>query len=104
MNTPACLGALFGVIGANPIASMDAAGARKLLKSLGTLLYALGLKLFTEDKQTVDAPAEIIAIAQERWEAKQAKDWGKADKLRDALLAKGWQVSDSKDGFELKSL
>ena len=104
LNTPACLGALFGVIGANPIASMDAAGARKLLKSLGTLLYALGLKLFTEDKQTVDAPAEIIAIAQERWEAKQAKDWGKADKLRDALLAKGWQVSDSKDGFELKSL
>ena len=102
LNTPACLGALFELIGSNPAA--NAGEARKLLKSLGTLLYALGLKLFTEDAKTVDAPAEIVTLARERWAAKQAKNWSKADELRDALLAKGWQVSDKKDSFDLKRL
>ncbi len=102
LNTPACLGALFGVIGSHPAASMKPQEAQQLLKSLSALLYALGLKLFTENKQPVDAPAEILAIAQQRWEAKQSKDWSKADELRDELLAKGWQIRDKKDGFELE--
>ena len=83
---------------------MTADEARQLLRPLGTLLYALGLQPFTEDEKPVDAPAEILALAQERWDAKQAKNWSKADELRDKLLAKGWQVSDKKDGFDLKSL
>ena len=74
-----------------------------MLKALGTLLYALGLELFTVDVATVDAPSDIVALAQARWVAKQAKDWGKADELRDALLAEGWVVKDNKDGFDLES-
>ena len=101
LNTPACLGALFGTIGSNPAASLNAQDARKLLKALGALLYSLGIQLFTSEEKTVDAPAEILALAQERWEAKQSKNWSRADELRDALLTKGWQVSDRKDGFDL---
>jgi cysteinyl-tRNA synthetase len=101
LNTPACLGALFGVIGSNPFASLDALDARKLLKSLGTLLYSLGIQLFTDEEKAMDAPTEIIALAQERWEAKQSKNWSRADELRELLLAKGWQISDRKDGFDL---
>tara|TARA_B100001971_G_scaffold210140_1_gene235013 strand:+ start:8042 stop:9493 length:1452 start_codon:yes stop_codon:yes gene_type:complete len=103
LNTAACLGAIFGVIGSNPAASLDAEGARAMLRAFGSLLYALGLELFTVEAKQVDAPEEIVALAQERWEAKQAKDWGKADELRDALLAQGWVVKDSKDGFELEA-
>jgi cysteinyl-tRNA synthetase len=73
-----------------------------MLKALGTLLYALGLQLFTVEQATVDAPKTIVALAQARWDAKQAKDWGKADQLRDALLAEGWVVKDKKDGFDLE--
>ena len=102
LNTAACLGAIFGVIGSNPAASLDADEARAMLKAFGTLLYALGLELFTVEEKQIDAPQEIIALAQERWDAKQAKDWGKADELRDALLEKGWIVKDSKEGFDLK--
>ena len=101
LNTPACLGALFGAIGSNPVDSLDAQDARKLLKSLGTLLYSLGIQLFTDEEKTVDVPTEILALAQERWEAKQSKNWSRADELREALLTKGWQVSDRKDGFDL---
>lgn len=104
LNTPACLGAIFGVIGSDPVASLEASDARKLLDALGTLLYALGLQLFNEDENGVDTPAEILALAQKRWEAKQSKDWGKADELRDLLLKKGWQINDKKDGFDLKSV
>jgi cysteinyl-tRNA synthetase len=103
LNTAACLGAIFGVIGSNPAASLDVDGARAMLKALGTLLYALGLELFTVTQKSVDAPENIVALAQARWDAKQAKDWGKADALRDALLAEGWVVKDSKDGFDLES-
>lgn len=104
LNTPSCLGALFKVIGSHSGASLTTAAARKLLKSLGTLLYALGLQLFIADEKSVDAPTEILNLAQERWDAKQAKNWSKADELRDTLLAKGWQISDKKDGFDLESL
>jgi cysteinyl-tRNA synthetase len=102
LNTAACLGAIFGVIGSNPAASNDADGARAMLKALGTLLYALGLELFTVEQATVDAPDGIVAVAQARWDAKQAKDWAKADQLRDALLEEGWVVKDKKDGFDLE--
>ena len=102
LNTAACLGAIFGVIGSNPAASLDADGARAMLRAFGSLLYALGLKLFTIETKHVEAPEEIIALAHARWEAKQAKDWVKADEFRDKLLAKGWTVNDSKDDFAIE--
>jgi cysteinyl-tRNA synthetase len=102
LNTAACLGAIFGVIGSNPAASLEADGARAMLRSFGSLLYALGLELFTLEAKQLEAPEEIVALAQARWEAKQAKDWGEADQFRDELLAKGWTVTDNKDGFALE--
>lgn len=102
LNTPACLGAIFGVIGSNPAASADAATAKELLKSFGRLLYALGLELFTEAEAAAEAPDEIQKLAQARWDAKQSKNWVEADRLRDELLAAGWTVKDSKDGFSLE--
>ena len=104
LNTAACLGAIFGVIGSNPAASLDVNAARAMLRAFGSLLYALGLELFTIEEQSVDAPGEIVALAQQRWEAKQAKDWSKADELRDSLLAQGWLVKDKKDGYDLEQV
>lgn len=103
LNTAACLGAIFGVVGSNPAVSLDAVGARALLRAFGSLLYALGLELFTVEAKKNDAPDKVFALAQARWDAKQAKDWGKADELRDALLAQGWIVKDRKDGFEIEA-
>jgi cysteinyl-tRNA synthetase len=102
LNTAACLGAIFGVIGSNPAASLEADGARAMLRTFGSLLYALGLELFTIEAKHLDAPEEIIALSQARWDAKQSKDWVKADEFRDELLARGWTVNDSKDGFTIE--
>lgn len=103
LNTANCLGAIFSVISSNPVASLKPDDARAMLQALGTLLYALGLELFTVEPSPVNAPPEIVALAQARWDAKQEQDWNKADQLRQTLLAQGWIVNDQKDGFNLKS-
>ncbi len=48
-----------------------------------------------------DAPAEVIALAEARTAARKAKDWAKADALRDELDALGWAVEDTAAGPKL---
>ena len=43
-------------------------------------------------------PEEIVRMAEERTDARLARDWQKSDELRDALQARGWEVRDTKDG------
>ena len=62
---------------------------------------ALGLVVAPAGDDNEEVPAEIRELAQRRWDAKQEKDWESADRLRDELLAQGWEVKDGKDGFEL---
>ncbi len=49
-------------------------------------------------------PAEVEAIAKERFAARQNKDWAKSDELRAKLAALGYAVKDSKEGYELTKL
>jgi cysteinyl-tRNA synthetase len=48
------------------------------------------------------APAAVVALAAQRWAAKQAKDFAAADRLRQELTALGWAMLDRKDGYDLK--
>lgn len=45
-----------------------------------------------------DVPEEVRALAAERQEARTAKDFGRADALRDAIAALGFRVVDSPQG------
>jgi cysteinyl-tRNA synthetase len=45
-----------------------------------------------------DAVAEIDALVHARLEARGARDWAEADRLRGELAARGVEVTDSKDG------
>ena len=51
---------------------------------------------------TADAPAEILALLEARQEARKAKDFKRADAIRDELKAKGWVIEDSPKGPKLK--
>ena len=57
-----------------------------------------------EEKNKQDVPAEVDAIAKERWEARLNKDWAKSDELRDKLASLGYAVKDSKTGYELTKI
>jgi cysteinyl-tRNA synthetase len=48
-----------------------------------------------------DAPAELAALAQRRAEARLARDFDEADRLRREIEAAGWEVRDVADGFQL---
>ena len=49
-------------------------------------------------------PADVQAIAEERWAARQNRDWAKSDELRAKLAEMGYAVKDSKTGYELTKL
>ncbi len=73
--------------------------------------YAL-LGLFKKDAKAYlekygkkeEVPAEVQAIAEERWTARTAKDWAKSDELRAKLAELGYAVKDSKTGYELTKM
>ena len=57
-----------------------------------------------EEKNTEDIPAEVKAVAEERWAARQNRDWAKSDELRAKLAEMGYAVKDSKQGYELSKM
>src|SRR5438876_2111571 len=48
-----------------------------------------------------DAPPEIVELARQRQEARAARDFDEADRLRAEIEAAGWEARDAADGFQL---
>ncbi|MCS6243292.1 MAG: cysteine--tRNA ligase [Opitutus sp.] len=94
LNTPGALGALFTLINRGATDSSPAAFER--------VIFALGLDLAAPVVAKTEIPAEITALAEKRWAAKQAKDFTGADALRKELTAAGWSMLDRKDGYSLE--
>jgi hypothetical protein len=46
-------------------------------------------------------PAEVVAIAEQRFTARANKNWAESDRLREEIAARGWTVQDSKEGYKL---
>jgi cysteinyl-tRNA synthetase len=62
----------------------------------------LGLGLATWQPQAVAVPADVEALATARADARRARNWAEADRLRRALADAGWEVEDRADGHVLK--
>jgi len=103
LNTPAALGEFFTErkalnIGENPtLAKYD-------FYSLARFIFAFGFNLHEPIAPKAETPADIAALAEKRWAAKQAKDFAAADTLRKELTAAGWSMLDRKDGYSLEPL
>ena len=46
-------------------------------------------------------PAAVQMLLQERQAARQRKDWGEADRIRDQLKELGYAVKDTPQGIEI---
>jgi cysteinyl-tRNA synthetase len=55
-------------------------------------------------KSGADIPAEILALAVARTDAKKAKDFKRADAIRNDLKVKGWVIEDTAKGPKLKKI
>lgn len=94
LNTPEALGQLFLALRQAP------AGADGTWhQALDAVLWTFGFPLSAPPSATV--PEEIAQLAQARWEAKKARDWTRADALRQQIAAAGWQIKDRPDGYEV---
>ena len=49
-----------------------------------------------------EAPAEILALAEERQSARKAKDFKRSDQISDELAAQGWVIEDTPKGPRVK--
>ena len=63
------------------------------------MLAVLGLENLLDREEA--APAEVVELAGRRDAARAARDFAEADRLRDELRARGWEVRDGPDGAEL---
>ena len=63
------------------------------------ILSAFGI-LLPEEEQA-EAPENVRTLAEQRWQARQNRDWAEADRLRAEVTALGWTIKDRKDGYDL---
>jgi cysteinyl-tRNA synthetase len=61
-------------------------------------LDIFGLGSLAEEQE---APNEIVELAKQRQEARAARDFDEADRLRAEIEAAGWEARDVADGFQL---
>jgi len=61
-------------------------------------LDIFGLATLAEEQ---DAPPEVVELAKQRQEARAARDFDEADRLRAEIEAAGWEARDVADGFQL---
>jgi cysteinyl-tRNA synthetase len=57
-----------------------------------------GLESIAEQEE---APPELVALAEQRVAAREAKNFAESDRLRDEIEAAGWSVRDGDGGFQL---
>ena len=112
-NTALALSNLFGYfktvkaeLAANDVkAAEDVNQIRKTYSLLG--LFTENADDFikqVEAKTSSSVPGDVIAVAEERKQARANKDWAKSDELRDKLKSLGYAVKDSKDGYSLEKI
>jgi cysteinyl-tRNA synthetase len=61
-------------------------------------LRTFGLESLAQEDE---APAEVVELAERRIQARAAREFGEADRLRGEIEASGWEVRDEADGFRL---
>ena len=94
MSTPAAMALLFDLV-TRANAENDVTAAAAAFE----ICTAVGLQLKTTASEIGD---DALALAAERDEARAAKDWSRADALRDQLVEMGYEVADTPSGTQLR--
>jgi cysteinyl-tRNA synthetase len=93
-NTPRAMAEVFELVGEANRGEVPGAAAAVL-----EMLELVGLDSVAEAEAGGDAAAE--ALLEERQQARAAKDFARADEIRDELATLGWEVRDGAEGAKL---
>jgi cysteinyl-tRNA synthetase len=94
-NTPSARAGVFDWV-AEANRSREPVGGEDLREMLGVL----GLDNLLEQVEA-EIPAEVVELSEAREQARATRDYGEADRLREQIRARGWEVRDGPDGPEL---
>lgn len=94
LNTPQALAEVWNLL------KSDLSDADKA-SSLAVCDTVLGLRLFA-DRKTEIIPQEIYDLAAQRQQAKQAKDFARADQLRSQIEQAGYHITDTSTGPDIR--
>ncbi|MBS1513505.1 MAG: cysteine--tRNA ligase [Bacteroidetes bacterium] len=67
-------------------------------------VFGLQLDKIEKAEAADDIPGEVKSLAGQRMQAKKDKNFALSDELRNKIKEMGYEVKDSKDGYELKRL
>lgn len=92
LKTPQALAVMWAVVKDKEMAAAD---KYKFLNNIDVLLgLGLAKNLAAETSTSAEIPADIMALVEERKQARINKNWAKSDELRDLLASKGFIVKD----------
>lgn len=97
-NTPRAMAEAFELVGE---ANRGDVPAGEAAQALAEMLALVGLSTLTRPDKGAEADEEAEKLLGERQEARAAKDFARADEIRDLLAELGWEVRDSADGAKL---
>jgi cysteinyl-tRNA synthetase len=97
-NTPRAMAEVFEMVGEANRGDVPKASAVPVLTEM---LELVGLSTLAELDEGAEADSAAHELMMEREGARAAKDFARADEIRDQLAALGWAVRDSADGPRL---
>lgn len=103
INTSNGITVLYDVFKADTSAATKLALIEDFDKVLSLDLVKTAEKSLSE-KESQDIPAEVLALVEERQAARKAKDFAKADEIRDKITALGYAVKETRQGTEITKL
>lgn len=103
LNTADAIGGIFEYV--KELNTLFADGGRQedakaALALLDTLLGVLGI----QPEEEAEIPREIFEMAERRKAARAEKNWAEADRLRDEIAARGYELKDTPDGVKINKI
>jgi cysteinyl-tRNA synthetase len=95
-NTPRAMAELFELV-----AEANRGNVPGAPEALAEMLDRVGLSSLTQPDEGAEADDEAEKLLGERQQARAAKDFGRADEIRDRLAELGWEVRDGAEGAKL---
>ena len=106
LNTSLAVTAVYDVLKAkcNDATKLAALADFDQVLSLNLLEAAENLRKKQAEEETANADPEIDALVAARTEAKKAKNWAEADRIRDELKARGIEIIDTPQGAKWRKV
>lgn len=80
------------------VSDENAEGKYQTIKEMDKVF---ALDLFNYEEKKIEVPLKIKELAEKRIKAREEKNWKESDRLRDEITDNGYEIIDTKEGYEI---